>query len=230
MIENLFTSLYTMMTQSFALALLVSLIWGFLSVLLSPCHLSSIPLVIGFIMQQEKKTTTRAFVLATVFSFGILISIALIGLITASLGRFMGDVGKIGNVLVALIFFIVGLYLLDVVRLNWSFGARSTSQKGFVAALLLGLIFGVALGPCTYAYIAPVLGLAFTRAQTDFLGAVLLILAFAMGHCAVIIFFGTLAHKVQDYLNWSNETTALIWIKRFCGVLVILGGIYLLVK
>jgi len=230
MIEYLFSALYGAMTQSFALALLAALAWGMLSILLSPCHLSSIPLIIGFVMQQDKKTAVRAYVLALVFSSGILVSIALIGIITASLGRLMGDLGKIGNIAVAVVFFIVGLYLLDLIRLDWYFGARSTKQHGLLAALVLGLTFGIALGPCTFAYVAPVLGLAFSRAQTDFVGAVLLILAFAAGHCSVIVFFGTMAHKVQAYLNWSNDSKAITWVKRVCGVLVILGGVYLLVK
>ena len=230
MIESLFSALYSAMTQSFELALLASFIWGVLSILLSPCHLSSIPLIIGFIMQQEKKTTGRAFTLALVFSSGILVSIALIGIVTASLGRLMGDLGKIGNIAVAVVFFIVGLYLLDLIRPDWSFGARSTKQHGLLAALVLGLTFGIALGPCTFAYIAPVLGLSFSRAQTDFVGAVLLILAFAAGHCSVIVFFGTLAHKVQAYLNWSNENRAVTLVKQICGILVILGGIYMILK
>jgi cytochrome c-type biogenesis protein len=227
MIQELFTALYTALTHSFWLALLSSFAWGILSILLSPCHLSSIPLIIGFIMKQEKKTTGRAFVLALTFSIGILVSIAVIGVVTASLGRIMGDLGKIGNIGVAIVFIIVGLYLLDIIRLDWSFGAKSTKQRGVLAAFLLGLTFGVALGPCTFAFVAPVLGVAFSRAQTDFFGAVLLIFAFAIGHCSVIVFFGTLAHKVQSYLKWSNESKAITIVKRACGILVILGGIYL---
>jgi cytochrome c-type biogenesis protein len=229
MIENIFSFLYDILTQSFFMALVASFIWGVLSILLSPCHLSSIPLVIGFIMQQEKKTTSRAFMLSLIFSVGILFSIALIGIITASFGRLMGDLGSIGNIAVAVIFFIVGLYLLDIIRLDWSFGSLTPRHRGKLAALLLGLTFGIALGPCTFAYIAPVLGIAFSRAQNDFMGAILLILFFALGHCGVIVFFGTLAHKVQVYLNWSNESKALNWVKKICGVLVILGGIYLLI-
>ncbi|MCK7527965.1 MAG: hypothetical protein MZV64_65400 [Ignavibacteriales bacterium] len=54
------------------------------------------------------------------FLLGILITIALIGVITASLGRLMGDVGAIGNYLVAVIFFLVGLYLLDIIKFDWN--------------------------------------------------------------------------------------------------------------
>jgi cytochrome c-type biogenesis protein len=74
---------------------------------------------------------------------------------------------------------------------------------------------------------APVLGVVFQTAQTDYFLAVLFLLAFGIGHCAVIVGAGTLAGKVQKYLNWSEESNTILWIKRVCGILVILGGVYL---
>ena len=44
--------------------------------------------------------------------------IGVIGVITAAAGRIMGDVGRWGNYAVAVIFFGVGLYLLDVIRIT----------------------------------------------------------------------------------------------------------------
>ncbi len=141
----------------------------------------------------------------------------------------MGDVGAIGNYFVAGIFFLVGLYLLDIIKFDWNnAGLRQTKAKGLFAALILGLLFGIALGPCTFAYVAPVLGIVFQTVQTSFASAALLLLAFGIGHCAVIVGAGTLSKKVQQYLNWSEESKAILWIKRTCGVLVILGGVYLI--
>jgi cytochrome c-type biogenesis protein len=228
MFEGLFTALYEAMTSAVWIALLASFVWGVLSILLSPCHLSSIPLVVGFISTQGKISVKRTFNISLIFSIGILITIALIGIITASLGRLMGDVGVYGNYFVAAIFFLVGLYLLDVIKLDWnSAGLKQTKAKGLLAALILGLLFGIALGPCTFAYMAPVLGVVFQTAQTDYFLAVLFLLAFGIGHCAVIVGAGTLAGKVQKYLNWSEESNTILWIKRVCGILVILGGVYL---
>ena len=229
MLDAIFTALYDAMTGSFWLAVAASFGWGVLSILLSPCHLSSIPLVVGFIASQGKISLGRTFSISVVFAVGILITIALIGVITASMGRLMGDVGSIGNYLVAGIFFIVGLYLLDVIKLQWNtFSIQPTAARGLLAALILGLLFGVALGPCTFAYMAPVLGVVFQTAQTDYFFSVLLLLSFGVGHCAVIVGAGTLAKKVQSYLNWSDQASTLKWMKRVCGVLVILGGVYLL--
>ena len=141
----------------------------------------------------------------------------------------MGDVGAIGNYLVAGIFFLVGLYLLDIIKFDWNNSAlRQTKSKGLLAALILGLLFGIALGPCTFAYMAPVLGIVFQTAQTNFTSAAILLLAFGIGHCSVIVGAGTLSKKVQQYLNWSEESKTILWIKRICGVLVILGGVYLI--
>ena len=229
MVDSIFITLYNAMSGSLWLAILSSFAWGVLSILLSPCHLSSIPLVVGFISSQGNVSISRTFIVSLVFSVGILITIAVIGLITASLGRLMGDIGGVGNFLVAGIFFLVGLYLLGIIRLDWNTaGLRRTGTNGLLAALILGLLFGLALGPCTFAYMAPVLGVVFQTAQTNYFLAVAFLLAFGIGHCSVIVGAGTLTGKVQKYLNWTEESKTILWIKRVCGVLVILGGIYLI--
>lgn len=229
MIEGIFTALYEALIGATWIAVLASLGWGVFSVLLSPCHLSSIPLIVGFISSQGRISVGRTFNISLVFSLGILITIALIGVITASLGRLLGDLGSFGNYFVAVIFFIVGFYLLDIIKLDWNNSAlKQTKKKGLLAALFLGLIFGLALGPCTFAYMAPVLGIVFQTAQTDYIFSIILLAAFGIGHCSVIVGAGTLIGKVQKYLNWSEDSKTILWIKRICGVLVILGGFYLI--
>jgi cytochrome c-type biogenesis protein len=229
MFEGIFTALYEAMTGTVWLAVAASFGWGVLSILLSPCHLSSIPLVVGFISSQGKITVKRTFNISLLFSLGILITIAAIGIITASLGRLMGDIGVYGNYLVAVIFFIVGLYLLDIIKIDWnSIGLKQTRTKGLLAALILGLLFGLALGPCTFAYMAPVLGVVFQTAQTNYLLALIFLLAFGTGHCSVIVGAGTLTGKVQKYLDWSEGSKTISIIKKVCGVLVILGGVYMI--
>jgi cytochrome c biogenesis protein CcdA len=118
--EQLFTNLSHAVEGAPLIALTASFIWGILSIILSPCHLASIPLIVGFISEQGQVTTRRAFWTATLFSVGILITIAAIGVITAAAGRMMGDVGRYGNYFVAIIFFMVGLHLVGVIPLSTS--------------------------------------------------------------------------------------------------------------
>lgn len=227
---ELFTWLSGTLTDSAGFALAGAFLWGVLSIVLSPCHLASIPLIVGFIDEQGTITTKRAFALALLFALGILITIGVIGLITGLMGRMMGDIGSWGNYVVAAIFFIVGLHLLGIIPLPFlEKGANPNFQKkGLFAALILGLIFGVALGPCTFAYMAPMLGVVFSVAATKLVFAVSLIMAYAIGHCAVIVLAGTFTEVVQKYLNWNEKSRGAIMLKKICGTLVVLGGIYVL--
>lgn len=228
--ESLFEGLTRALYQTPAIALGASFIWGILSILLSPCHLSSIPLIVGFIDGQGRVNQKRAFTLAGLFSLGILVTIAVIGLITGAMGRIMGDVGRTGNYFVALIFFIIGLHLLEVITLPFPglSNQPKLKKKGALAAFVIGLVFGLALGPCTFAYMAPILGVAFGMASTKPLFAGTLILVYAVGHCSVIVLAGTFTSLVQKYLNWNERSKGAIVLKKICGVLVLLGGFYLL--
>ncbi len=229
---ELFTWLTNALYDTVWIAIAASFLWGVLSILLSPCHLASIPLIIGFIDDQGIRTTARAFVVSLMFSVGILITIAVVGVLTALAGRMLGDVGVWGNIFVASIFFVIGLHLLDIIQLPFlQKSANPTiAQKGLLSAFMLGLVFGVALGPCTFAYMAPMLGVAFQVASTKLLFAVALVVMYAIGHCSVIVIAGTSYEVVQRYLNWNERAKGAVILKKICGVLVIIGGVYLIVS
>ena len=211
-----------------ALALGAAFVWGILSIVLSPCHLASIPLIVGFIDEQDVKSTGRAFLLSLLFSVGILITIALIGVVTALAGRMLGDVGRWGNWFVAGIFFIVGLHLLEVIPLNFNASPVGMKRKGLLAALVLGLVFGIALGPCTFAYMAPMLAVTFKVAAEQFAYGALLLAAYGLGHCSVIVLAGTSTELVEKALHWNRNTAGARLLKKTCGMLVLLGGLWLL--
>jgi cytochrome c-type biogenesis protein len=228
-IEHIFVFLSSAVQGNPLVAIAASFLWGIMSIILSPCHLSSIPLIVGFIDQQGRISTKRAFVVSTLFAVGILVSIALIGVATAAAGRMMGDVGKYGNYLVAVVFFLVGLHLIGVIPMSWSGPSNIGMQKkGLWAAFILGLVFGIALGPCTFAYMAPMLSITFSLAGVALLYGFLLLLMYGIGHCSVIVLAGTFTEVVQRYLNWNEKSVGVSAVKKVCGVLVILGGVYMI--
>jgi cytochrome c-type biogenesis protein len=232
MLNSIFVWLSEAMHGSIGLALFASLIWGVLSIVLSPCHLASIPLIVGFVDNQGKISTKRAFAISSLFSLGILLTIGIVGVITASMGRMMGDVGRYGNYIVAIIFFLVGMHMIGLIPMPFAGKANQPKyqKKGMLAAFILGLVFGIALGPCTFAFMAPVLTVSFGLAAKNFLLATLIILLYGIGHCSVIIVAGTYTEVVQRYLNWSDKSKGAVILKKVCACLVILAGVYLLWK
>jgi cytochrome c-type biogenesis protein len=227
--ESLFSGLTHAVEGTPVIAMAAALAWGVLSIFLSPCHLASIPLIVGFIDQEGQMTTRRAFTISLLFSIGILITIGVIGLMTAAAGRMLGDVGRWSNYAVAVVFFVVGLYLLEALRLPMPGAAvPGMKRKGILAAFILGLVFGIALGPCTFAYMAPMLAVTFRLAATNLSYGILLLLLYGAGHCAVIVLAGTSTEMVQHYLNWNEKSRGAVILKKVCGGLVLLGGLYLI--
>ena len=166
--EQLFSSLTHAVQGAPAIALGAAVVWGILSIVLSPCHLASMPLIVGFISGQGKVSTARAGGIATLFAVGILITIAVIGAITAAAGRMLGDVGRWGNYFVAGDF--LGRRVASARRDSHAVvgaGPSEHATQGLVAAFILGLVFGIALGPCTFAYMAPMLGVTFKLRENE---------------------------------------------------------------
>ena len=215
---------------SAGLALPAAFLWGVLSVVLSPCHLSSIPLVVAYMNGgAEFPTGRRALVISSSFAVGILGSIAVIGVLTAAAGRMVGDVGRWGTYALAAVFFAVGLNLIGVLPLpTWSAPAAGTKRRGPWGAFVLGLVFGAALGPCTFAFMAPLLGLAFRSGAEQAAYGALLVAVYGLGHGAAIVAAGVSAQNVQRWLAWKNGERAAKLVRGAAGLAVIAGGVYFL--
>jgi cytochrome c-type biogenesis protein len=225
-VGELLTSFGDAFHAAAAFAIPAAFAWGVLSVALSPCHLSSVPLVVAYMSgDADLPSGRRALWLSSSFAAGILASIALVGAATAAAGRMLGDVGRLGSWLLAAVFFAVGLNLLGVLPLP-SFGTPAGARRrGAVGALVLGLLFGVALGPCTFAFLAPLLGIAFRAGGEG--GAAygaLLVAAYGLGHAGAIALAGTSLQSVNRWLGWKAGARAVVAVKAVAGVAVMLGG------
>ena len=129
----------------------------------------------------------------------------------------------------AAVFFIVGLVLLEIIRFDLpGIGQLKFKKRGIWAAFILGLIFGIALGPCTFAFMAPVLAITLFSPSSGFIKDFLLLALYGIGHCLVIVLAGTFTEVIQKYLNWNEKSKGTLFVKRICGILVIIAGIYML--
>lgn len=220
-----------MLAAAPAAAITAAFLWGLASVLFSPCHLVSVPLLVGYLSARGEGRAARAALLSLVFAAGILVTVAAIGVVTALAGRMLGDVGPAADYVIGALLVVFGLYLFGLLPLPSisTAGAARVRGTGMWSVFLIGLVFGVGLGPCTFAFMAPVLVLVLSSAgEQPWLSAGLLA-AFAVGHSAVIVAAGSLAETVRRYLNWDSRSRGTAWFKRACGALVAAGGVYLIV-
>lgn len=211
------------------LAIGAAFVWGVFSILLSPCHLGSIPLIVGFLSTKENLTFRGALWISALFALGILGTIILIGGITAGLGRLLGDIGPWGTYIAAAMFILIGLQLLKVIP-EFSLSAVNIRYrpKSSLAAFGIGLIYGLALGPCSFSFMAPMLAMTFASSASNPVFGVVLLIVFGIGHCATIAIAGAAVGGVQRYLNWGTGSRGWAIFRKVCGLAVVIFGIYLI--
>lgn len=205
-------------------------LWGVVSVLFSPCHLASIPLIVAYVAGQNQVVAGRkATLYALLFSFGLFLTIAVIGVICSLLGRMLGDIGPYWTIAVGLLLLWVALDMLGVAACSLSGGlmARLT-VKGLWGALLLGLAYGVLSGSCTFGFIAPIL--AIIAVQEQLLSGVVFIVLFAIGHCLPIVIAGSSAAMVKRLLASGSWQRGGLVFRRLAGVMIGLLGLYFIAQ
>ncbi|GAO01273.1 cytochrome C biogenesis protein transmembrane region [Anaeromyxobacter sp. PSR-1] len=162
--------------------------------------------------------------LAFSFAGGMLVAIAILGGIVATAGFAMQGFRSITNYVTAAIFVVAGLNLVGLLPLPLPSLAVKGTRKGMSAAALIGLVFGLGLSPCTFAFLAPILGLTFGNAMTSPLRGIALLVTFGVGHCAVIGLAGSSTEVVQRYLDWNQRSKSLTVLKTVCGGLVLVAA------
>ncbi|RRD64449.1 cytochrome c biogenesis CcdA family protein [Fretibacterium sp. OH1220_COT-178] len=225
MLDAIFSAMYSSGPLQWAGAFL----WGVASVILSPCGIAAIPLVVGYIENTDNPSRWEAFKISCAFCSGIVLNLMLVGFVTSSFGLLLGGNERFLTLFVAVVFILMGLHLTGLVHFKFfSFGGGgSTERRGLWGALILGVVSGLAIGPCSIAYITPVLSLAAAQASRGLAFSFGLIAAYALGYSAVLVAAGTFAQLASGWLQSERGQTTLRVLNFVCGVVLIGVGIYL---
>jgi len=230
MLEAFFLTVNEWIAGGTAVAAVGCFVWGMTSVVFSPCHLASIPLIVAYVGGQQQVLKPReAGYYAAAFTFGLFITIALVGIICALLGRMLGDVGNYWQILIGLVLVWVALGMFGVEKCSMSGSLlHRLNLRGFHGAFVLGLAYGVLSGACTFGFIAPIL--AIITVQKEVAAGILFILLFAIGHCLPIVVAGSSTAVVRRLVENSTWQGAGNWFRRGAGVLIGALGIYFIVN
>ena len=181
----------------------------------SPCTLSSIPLLIGYVQGSEVKDNKKAFKYSLIFSIGLGITFTVIGLLTALIGKAFLGAGKFWYIILAFIMIGSGLQVLDVINL---FGDKKDACKitkrreGILDAFFLGIMAAI---------------IAFIAASGNLVIGMIMLLMYSLGHSVLIILAGTSFGLVEKIAYSENGKKIGRVLKNILGTIIILVGLYL---
>ena len=230
MLASIFLTVNEWMIGGTSIAAFGSFAWGMISVLFSPCHLASIPLIIAYVGGQEQALNPKqAGAYSSSFTLGLYISIALIGVVCALLGRMLGDVGNFWQILVGAVLIWVALGMLGVEKCSMSGSLLyRLNLKGLSGTFVLGLAYGILSGSCIFGFIAPIL--AIITMQKQIATGIFYILLFALGHCLPIVVAGSSTAAVRKLIENSIWQGAGNWFRRAAGIVIVLMGVYFILN
>ena len=191
---------------------------------ISPCILSMIPLLVGYIGGYAEGTKSRGFTLSLAFIAGMALTFAILGFVAAYFGRVFGQIGTIWYYILAAVALIMGLQLLGVLTLNLPGLKKIPVRKaGVGSSLIMGLLFGLVASPCATPVLAVIITYAALQAE-PFYGSVLLFV-YGLGHGLPLLVAGTFTGMAKNLPKFSRYTQ---YLSYFSGLILVLAGLYML--
>ncbi len=198
----------------------------------NPCVIVMVPLMLAFLSAQgaDRAGGRRRIVSTLLFTAGLSITFAILGVAAIILGTLFGAVGKQWFLIGGILCILIALHLFGIV--NWSVSLPEKAKKissGWLGALLLGMMFGLVSSPCATPVLAVVLAyIASSKANIAF--GFLLLLFYAVGHCILVIVAGFSYEAAARIVGDARLATANLILKKVSGAIFAAAGIYLLLK
>jgi cytochrome c-type biogenesis protein len=230
MLESFFLTVNEWMAGGTMIAALGCFLWGMVSVMLSPCHLASIPLIVAYVGGQRQVLKPKeAGYYSVAFTTGLFITIGLVGIFCAILGRMLGDIGNYWQIVIGLILIWVALGMFGVQACSMSGSLLyRLNLRGLSGAFGLGLGYGVLSGSCTFGFIAPILAIITVQKQVATGG--LFILFFAIGHCLPILVAGSATAAVKRVIESSSWQGAGNWFRKGAAAMICILAAYFIIS
>jgi cytochrome c-type biogenesis protein len=203
---------------------------------ISPCPLATNITAIGFI-SKDIEDRNRVFLNGLFYTIGRAVTYTVLALIIF-LGvdqlKFSGFFQKYGEKFIGPLLIIIGLFMLDIIRINIPGSGRlaSVMQKksrwSYLDAILLGIVFALAF--CPYSGVL-YFGMLVPMTVASSSGLYLpVIFAIATG-IPVIILAWVLAYTVKGVgIVYNRIKSFELWFRRIVSVLFILVGIYYIIR
>lgn len=218
-------NLSELITKSGWLAPLLALIAGVLTSF-TPCSLSSIPLVIGYVGGRGQRNTKRALGLSVTFAAGAAVTFTVLGVVASLAGKLMGNAASWWYIILGLLMVLMALQTWGIFEIiPSSYLISKNTRKGFVGAFVAGILGGIFSSPCSTPVLIALL--AIVAGKGNILWGVLLLLLYSIGHGILAIIAGTSIGFVQKLSSSEKYGKASTALKVAMGFLILLIGLYM---
>ena len=225
MINDWLTQIAEIIRTQMWLAPLLALLAGILTSV-TPCSLSSVPLIIGYVGGIGETNTQKAFAYSAIFSVGTAITFVTLGIIATSAGKLMGTSSTIWYMALGVLMVLMALQTWEIFNFIPSVNLLSKSKKrGFAGAFLAGILGGIFSSPCSTPVLIALL--AIVAGEGNLLWGMLLMLLYSVGHSALVMVAGTSVGFVQKINSSETYNRAAKVIKLLMGMVILLIGLYM---
>lgn len=225
MIDNILSQIAEIIGKNMWLSPLLALVAGVLTSI-TPCSLSNVPLIIGYVGGIGEKNTKKAFAYSAVFSLGTAATFVTLGIIATSAGKLIGRTSTAWYIVLGVLMILMALQTYEIFNFIPSVNLLEKSKKrGFIGALLAGIIGGVFSSPCSTPVLIALL--AIVAGKGNLLWGILLMLLYSIGHSALVMVAGTSIGFVQKINASDKYKTAAAVLKIVMGTAILLIGFYM---
>ena len=225
MIDSLLSQIAEMIRNNVWLAPVLTLLAGILTSV-TPCSLSNVPLIIGYVGGVGEKNTKRAFIYSAIFSLGTAVTFVLLGIIATSAGRLMETSSSIWYLLLGVLMVLMALQIWEIFNFIPSINLLSKNKKrGFIGTFLAGILGGIFSSPCS----TPVLiaMLAIVAGEGNLVWGIILMLLYSIGHSTLVMVAGTSVGFIQKINSSDNYKKTATILKIVIGAVILLIGLYM---
>lgn len=204
---------------------LLALIAGVLTSF-TPCSLSSIPLVIGYVGGVGQRDTKRALWLSVTFAAGAAVTFTALGVAASFAGRLMGTSASWWYIVLGVLMILMALQTWGIFEIiPSSYLVSKNTKKGFTGALIAGILGGIFSSPCSTPVLIALL--AIVAGKGSILWGILLLLLYSIGHGILAIVAGTSVGFVQKLSSSKKYGRASTVLKAVMGSLILIIGFYM---
>lgn len=224
---NSLVEIITAQLKNFSIfAPILALIGGILTSI-SPCSLASIPLVVGYMTGTGENNTKRAFKISLVFSLGMAITYTALGVAAALLSKIFNQSGKTWYIFLGIVMVLMALQTWEVVNIVPSKVLTNKSgRKGYVGALIVGIMAGLFSSPCSTPILVTLLAVVASKGSLAW--GILLFLLYSIGNSILIVVAGTSAGFVGNVMSNKSYGKISNIVRIIFGIIILLMGLYFL--